>query len=157
VTFTLWNNAAPTSAPRGAEDTVVSPAKSCTTAANGDCTISGILPVGDFWLVETVPAGYTGAADRAISLTLGQNLDITGTPFVNARQFRVITFVCVDTTDTLYGAKVSYDGATAPASPNTPVVAGDITTTVESAICGLSGSAVHSGGTGGHTSAVAIE
>lgn len=157
VTFTLWNNAAPTAGPRGAEDTAVSPAKSCTTDGSGDCTITGILPVGNFWLVETVPAGYTGAADRAITLTLGQALDITGTPFVNNRQFRVITFVCVDSTDTLYGAKVSYDGAQAPASPNTPVVAGAITTDVQSAICGLSGSAVHSGGTGNHTSAVAIE
>jgi hypothetical protein len=156
VTFTLWTNVAPTTGPRGGDDAQVA-GKSCTTDGNGDCTISGILPVGSFWLVETVPAGYTGAADRAITLTLGQNLDISGTPFVNTRQFRVITFVCVDSTDSLYGAKVSYDGAGAPASPNTPVVAGAITGAVEDAICGLSGSAVHSGGTGGHTSAVAIE
>jgi hypothetical protein len=158
ATFTLYNDAAPTGGTRGAEDTVVNPGKSCTTNASGDCTISGILPVGNFWLVETgIPSGHTGAADRAITLTLGQSLDISGTPFVNNRQFRVITFVCVDSTDTLYGAKVSYDAAAAPASPNTPVVGGDITSGVESAICGLSGTAVHSGGTGSHSSAVVIE
>lgn len=156
VTFTLYNNAAPLAAPRGAEDTAVNPAKSCTTGAAGTCAISGILPVGNFWLVETVPAGYTGAPDRAITLSQGQALDLTSSPFVNKRQFRVVTFVCIDSTDTLHGAKVSYDGAPLPAANNTPVVGGAITSTVESAVCGLNGTAVHGGDAGAHSSSVSI-
>lgn len=158
VTFTLYNDFGTVGGTREATniDTVVTPTKSCATDASGNCTISGIVPAGNFWLVETVPDGYAGAPDRAITLTLGQALDITANPFVNARQFRVVTFVCIDTTDTLYGAKVSYDGASLPGSSNTPVVGGTVTSTVESAICGLTGSAVHSGGPGSHSASVSI-
>ena len=158
VTFTLYNDFGTVGGTREAAnvDTVVSPTKSCTTNASGDCTISGILPTGNFWLVETVPDGYTGAADRPITLALGQALDIAAAPFVNNRQFRVVTFVCIDTTDTLYGAKVSYDAAALPGSNNTPTVSGNITPAVENAICGLTGSAVHAGSAGAHSSSVSI-
>lgn len=66
--FTLYKNNAPLTAPRGAEDTITSPALTCTTAA-GTCTISNVL-FGNYWVVETtVPAGYTKADDQAVSVT----------------------------------------------------------------------------------------
>jgi hypothetical protein len=69
ATFTLYLNASPTTAPRGNEDTAT--AKTCTTDAAGDCTISSI-GLGDYWVVETgVPAGYVAASDRAVTISVG--------------------------------------------------------------------------------------
>jgi hypothetical protein len=67
--FTLYKDNAPTGAPRGNEDTVVS-GKTCTTAATtGNCSITGIL-AGEYWVVETTtPAGYQTASDQHVTVT----------------------------------------------------------------------------------------
>jgi uncharacterized surface anchored protein len=86
--FTLFTDAAPVdgSPPHGAEDTAT--ALSCTTGADGDCTISNV-PFGNYWAVETtgVP-NHDLAADQSFSLTLA-NSTITLT-FVDPRQFGAI-------------------------------------------------------------------
>jgi LPXTG-motif cell wall-anchored protein len=58
--------------------------KTCTTAANGQCSITNILPPGTYWVSETVvPTGYTGAADQKVTIGLDQTISLT---FVNTRQ-----------------------------------------------------------------------
>lgn len=109
ATFTLYANNAPTGGVRGNEDTVTS--FSCTSGSNGDCTISGILPAGSYWIVETTtPVGYTTAAERAVTVILGQDLDITNVPFVNVRKFTVIVLVCKESNGTLHPSTVTVDG-----------------------------------------------
>jgi hypothetical protein len=83
VEFKLYKNAAPLTAPRGAEDTLTNPLKSCTTGADGKCTISDVF-FGTYWVVETAaPAGHTAAADQAVSVSGTTAVQLT---FVNARQ-----------------------------------------------------------------------
>jgi uncharacterized surface anchored protein len=70
ATFSLYKDNAPLggSPPHGAEDTAVA-GKTCTTAANGNCSITGIL-AGEYWVVETTtPAGYQTAADQHVTVT----------------------------------------------------------------------------------------
>ena len=68
VSFSLYTNVAPLTAPRGAGDTLVT-GKTCTTNASGDCTISNVL-AGNYWVVEgTPPAGYQAAPDQAVTVT----------------------------------------------------------------------------------------
>lgn len=100
-------------------DTAVSGA-TCTTDADGECTISEV-PWGTYWLVETTtPDGYSGA--EAIEVTISKdNLDITQT-VVNAALFKVITLVC-DNTDTLVAGTVSYDGGS---DQNTVTAVGEL-------------------------------
>ena len=116
ATFTLFTDAAPVGGTRGAEDTTTG--LTCgPTPANGECTISNILTPGNYWVVETVtPAGYDTAADRSISLSAGQNLDLTGAPFVNPRKFSVIVIVCRNggSGNSLYPSAVTIDGDAAP-------------------------------------------
>lgn len=51
--------------------------KSCTSIA-GACTISGILPPGDYWVVETTtPSGYTTATSMPVTVTLGGTAPVT--------------------------------------------------------------------------------
>jgi hypothetical protein len=135
--FTLFTDAAPVggSPPHGAEDTTTG--LSCTTAANGECTISNILTPGNYWVVETTtPTGYDTAADRAVSVTLGQSLDISGTPFVNPRKFSVIVIVCRNgSSDSLYPSAVTIDGT----SVGNSVGAGDLQAgTTEAELCAIS-------------------
>lgn len=78
--FTLFNDNAPVGGTRGAEDTATT--LTCTTAADGVCTILDI-PVGSYWVVETtVPSGYIGAADQATTVTSTSDLTLS---FVNPR------------------------------------------------------------------------
>jgi hypothetical protein len=83
ATFTLYRNVAPLTAPRDpATDTVINPAKTCTTGADGKCTITGVIP-GTYWVVETtVPTGYGPAPDWPTSITGTENVTHT---FVNPR------------------------------------------------------------------------
>ena len=70
ATFSLFKDNAPVggSPPHGAEDTAVA-GKTCTTAANGNCSITGIL-AGEYWVAETTtPAGYQTAADQHVTVT----------------------------------------------------------------------------------------
>jgi len=60
----------------GAPGTAV-PGMFCTTVA-GTCTISNILPPGDYWVVETVtPTGYSTATSMPVTVTLGGTANAT--------------------------------------------------------------------------------
>ncbi|MEH6467158.1 MAG: SpaA isopeptide-forming pilin-related protein [Porticoccus sp.] len=70
--FTLFNDDTPQN---GSYDSGsdTSTGKSCTTNASGLCTISNILPPGDFCVVETTtPANYGTAAPQCFALALDQ-------------------------------------------------------------------------------------
>jgi uncharacterized surface anchored protein len=88
--FTLFTDNAPVDGtpPHGAEDTATS--LTCTTDANGDCTISSV-PFGNYWAVETTGvANHDLAADQSFSLT-GSTPDLTiSLTFVDPRQFGAI-------------------------------------------------------------------
>ena len=60
----------------GAPGTAV-PGMFCATVA-GVCTISNVLPPGDYWVVETVtPAGYSTATSMPVTVTLGGTVPVT--------------------------------------------------------------------------------
>jgi hypothetical protein len=64
--FTLYTDNAPVGGSRGPEDVATS--LTCTTAVDGTCTITDVF-FGNYWVVETtVPSGFTGADDVAISV-----------------------------------------------------------------------------------------
>ena len=137
--FTLFRDFAPLGpgTPRGNEDTITS--FSCTTAANGICTITNIVPAGAFWVVETTtPPGYTTAAERHIVLTLGQNADITAQPFVNPRQHKIIVLVCHQGTNTLAASDVTIDGTQKTSLANGATLPDGVS---EAELCGLGGAA----------------
>jgi hypothetical protein len=91
--FTLYNDVAPVGTARnsgGVTDPITNPLKKCTTAANGECTITGVLS-GNYWVVETVtPAGHNTAADQAATVTADATVTLT---FVNPRQQGAIKIV----------------------------------------------------------------
>ena len=60
----------------------------------------------------TVPAGYDGAADRHITLSLGDTLNISSTPFVDVRRFTIIVLVCREGSNQLTSQSVTVDGVT---------------------------------------------
>ena len=79
--FTLYKDNAPVGGSRGAEDTITT--KKCSTAANGECTITSVLQ-GAYWVVETVtPTGYDTAADQQASVSPDATVTVT---FVDPRQ-----------------------------------------------------------------------
>jgi len=68
----------------GSRGSAVVPAKSCTTDANGTCSITNILPPATYWVHETfVPQGYDAADDQMVTLGLDQVMQIT---FVDERK-----------------------------------------------------------------------
>lgn len=135
--FTLYRDNAPTGGTRGAEDTITT--FTCTTAADGTCTITGILPAGQFWVVETTtPPGHTTAAERNVTLTLGQNLDITAAPFVNPRQHKIIVLVCHEGTNTLAASDVTIDSVQKTSLANGATLPDGVS---EAELCGLGGAA----------------
>jgi hypothetical protein len=81
ATFTLFTNTTP-----GGVDTIgpaVAPAKTCTTAGGGLCSITNILPAGTYWVRETTtPAGYVTAADQKVTVGLDGTANLT---FVDAK------------------------------------------------------------------------
>jgi hypothetical protein len=81
--FTLYNDNAPVGGSRGAEDTITDPALTCTTIADGTCTITNVFQ-GEYWVVETVtPAGHDTAADQHVTVTADETVELT---FVDPRQ-----------------------------------------------------------------------
>jgi hypothetical protein len=80
--FTLYKDATPVggTAP-GTEDS--DSAGSCTTAANGTCTITGVFQ-GNYWLVETTtPTGYETAAPQTVVVVADSTVEKT---FIDPRQ-----------------------------------------------------------------------
>ncbi|HYU03262.1 MAG TPA: SpaA isopeptide-forming pilin-related protein, partial [Jatrophihabitantaceae bacterium] len=70
--FTLYNDGAPQggtfNSPPGSD---TSTGQTCTTDALGDCAFI-IIPVGQYWVVETTPpAGFSGAAPQHVTLSQG--------------------------------------------------------------------------------------
>ena|SRR5215207_4681117 len=79
--FTLYKDNAPIGGTRGTEDTVTT--LTCTTGADGTCTINNI-PQGEYWVVETkTPANHDTAADQHATVTPDTTIELT---FVNPRQ-----------------------------------------------------------------------
>jgi hypothetical protein len=105
--FSLYHDASPFGGQRGAGDTPVSPATTCTTDAAGNCSMTNLLP-GNYWVVETTtPAGYATAADQAVTVAGAQTLPLT---FVDPREFTVVVLVCRESDSTLYPSTVTLDG-----------------------------------------------
>ncbi|MBY4678562.1 SpaA isopeptide-forming pilin-related protein [Marinobacterium arenosum] len=74
-------------------DTAVA-GKSCTSDASGICTIDGILPAGNYCIVETVtPDGYVAAEPHCEELSLNETLELT---IVNDRQPATVTILKKD-------------------------------------------------------------
>jgi hypothetical protein len=78
--FTLYQDNPPTDGSRGGEDIATN--KTCTTGADGTCTITGVLP-GEYWVVETkTPANHDSAADQHITVKANEQVSVT---FVDPR------------------------------------------------------------------------
>jgi hypothetical protein len=111
--FTLYVDAAPIGGSVGAEDTVV--ADTCTTNASGDCSF-GDVPLGDYWVVETVtPTGYATAAPQHATIGLGsspgqgQTINLT---FTDPRLHKIIVLTCHEGTNTLVSSNVTIGSET---------------------------------------------
>ncbi|MFD7261616.1 collagen binding domain-containing protein [Streptomyces sp. NPDC059874] len=83
ATFTLYTDGTPVGGTRGpaSEDPITT--FTCTTAADGKCTITAV-PKGFYWVVETgVPAGHTAAPETAIEVVASEKVQV---PLINPRQ-----------------------------------------------------------------------
>jgi hypothetical protein len=115
--FTLFVDNPPLNgaAPHGAEDTTTG--KTCTTGADGNCTIGDVVP-GQYWVVETtgVP-NHDPAPDQNITVGAGQT--VGPLTFINPREHVVIVLVCHQGTNTLAASDVvnGGDSGTTLASP----------------------------------------
>ena len=79
--FTLYEDNPPTGGIRGGEDIATN--KTCTTNADGTCTITGVLP-GEYWVVETkTPANHDTAADQPVTVNANEQVSVR---FVDPRQ-----------------------------------------------------------------------
>jgi uncharacterized surface anchored protein len=70
--FTLYEDTPPIAGPppHGTEDIATN--KTCTTDANGTCTITGVLP-GPYWVVETkTPPNHDSAADQHVTVNANE-------------------------------------------------------------------------------------
>jgi hypothetical protein len=129
--FTLFVDNPPLNgpAPHGAEDTATT--KTCTTGADGNCTISDVVP-GQYWVVETtgIP-NHDTAPDQSITVGAGQT--VGPLTFVNPREHVVIVLVCHEGTNTLAASDVTNggDSGTTLASPPAGLT--------EAQLCGLGG------------------
>jgi len=126
ATFTLYNNNLPLAAPVGVEDTATS--YTCTTdAVTGICTIT-VVPLGNYWAVETTtPAGYSTADPKQVTVVAGATASVS---FVDPRQFTVITIVCKDSDHSLYPSSVVFDGST-----KTSIATGDTGAATAAQLC----------------------
>ena len=74
----LYKDNAPVGGSRGNEDTATT--LTCTTGADGTCTITNI-PQGEYWVVETkTPANHDTAADQHATVAPDTTVELT---FVN--------------------------------------------------------------------------
>jgi hypothetical protein len=83
ATFVLYVDTDPSGSTRTGSDTLTNPLKTCTTAGTGTCTISNV-PLGDYWLVESVvPNGYTAAPEKKVNVGLGGSANTGDSDTVN--------------------------------------------------------------------------
>ena len=144
--FTLYKDNAPVGGTRGNEDTITT--YTCTTNASGNCSISNVLQ-GNYWVVETTtPAGYTTAAEQAVTVTAGQTLPLT---FTDPRKFKVIVLVCKESGNTLYPSTVTVDGVN-----KTSLAPGGGGTITDASLCGLGGASYDNKAVGNHPANVNI-
>jgi hypothetical protein len=144
--FTLFADNPPTGGTRGAEDT--STGKTCTTDANGDCTISNIVP-GEYWIVETVtPPGHDPADDKHVTVTAGHTTSVT---LVDPRRFKIVVLVCRESDNTLYPSTVTVDG-----TDKTSLNTGGGGSVSDADLCGLGGASYGGKHTGNHPGNVNI-
>jgi hypothetical protein len=137
VTFTLFNDLGTIGGTRQATNIDTPTGKSCTTAAvvennvtiNGTCSISDIVP-GEYWLVETTPSGYASSPDQHVTITAGSNATYT---FTNPRLFKVITFICQESDNSLYAGTVDLGTTTGVATQTTQPFAGQNICTIAGA------------------------
>ena len=123
--------------------------KSCTTGADGTCSITNILPPGTYWVVETVtPAGYATAAPQQVTLALNQTVELT---FVNPRLFTIIVLVCDQSTGKLYSSNVTLGGGEPKASLGAPPAG-----LTDAQLCGLGGARYVDNQTGDYSVSVNI-
>ncbi|WP_188860057.1 MSCRAMM family protein [Marinobacterium nitratireducens] len=99
--FTLFTDIA--SGASGAIDSYdpgdVNTGKSCTTDVSGTCSITDILPPGDYCLVETItPTGYDTAAPQCENLSLNETLNLE---FIDPRQPATVNILKKDDADNL--------------------------------------------------------
>jgi hypothetical protein len=133
--FTLYNDAAPVGGTFDpVTDLAVSPAKTCTTGADGKCSFTNIF-AGNYWVVETTtPAGHDTADPQAVTVVGGANpISLT---FVNPRNFKIIVLVCNEVDNSLYSSQVTLDGV----DPKSTLATAPTGTTAAQ-LCGLGGAA----------------
>jgi hypothetical protein len=112
-------------------------AGSCTTLANGGCTISG-LAAGSYTIDEVPPAGYAKDASfpKTISISNGGTTNVSAT---DPRQFKVVVLVCKQADNTLYPSAVSINSSSAGNSLSAAGAAGaGLSAADQTALCGLS-------------------
>ncbi|UTW12195.1 MSCRAMM family protein [Marinobacterium rhizophilum] len=90
--FTLYNDTGLVGTYEDGVDS--STGKTCTTNASGVCSISNILPPGNYCLVETItPSGYTTADPQCVSLSLNDTVNLT---FIDPRQAATVNVLKKD-------------------------------------------------------------
>ena len=107
---------------------------SCTTIANGTCTISS-LAAGTYTIDETPPSGYAKdpAFPKNITIVRGQTLQVSAT---DPRQFKAIVIVCREHDSKLYSSSITINGTSAGNSLGTAPAG-----ITESTLCGLTAGA----------------
>jgi uncharacterized repeat protein (TIGR01451 family) len=100
----------------------VTPAQSCITDGNGDCTISSIVP-GDYFVVEDAPpAGYDPAPPQPVTVTANTTVALT---FTDPRQPGAIKIIKHDDLgNSLDGAEFSLYFGGSPVAGKTCVTSG---------------------------------
>ena len=87
--------------------------RSARPRGSGTCEITNVAP-GKYWVVETVtPPHYETAADRPITVGLGDAPgvgDNVPVSFTDVRKDRVVVLVCSEGTDTLNSRDVTVNG-----------------------------------------------
>jgi hypothetical protein len=143
--FTLYTNVTPlTGDHTGAGDTITT--KTCTTGTLGTCNINDVPP-GNYWVVETTtPAGYLTAADKAVTVGIGNTAphvgDTVPVTLVDARKHRVVVLVCHEGTDTLHSRDVTVGGVRKQSLSGTGLTAAE-----QKALCDLGGASFGNLGT----------
>lgn len=105
-----------------------------TTPERAQCTLLNVVPGVLYTVTETtVPTGYQAAAPQTVTPGAGARVELT---FIDNRLFKVITFVCQESDNSLYGASANF-GSSKSTQSTVPSVAGADPAELEAALCGL--------------------